>query len=49
MGTKKPMHSEGLLSRVLLLAVLCLSSLQLRAAETLIYAARLIDRSEEHT
>ena len=43
MGTKKLMHSEGLLSRVLLLAVLCLSSLQLRAAETLIYAARLID------
>ncbi|HCP13001.1 MAG TPA: amidohydrolase, partial [Planctomycetaceae bacterium] len=37
------MHSEGLMSRMLLLAVLCLSSLQLRAAETLIYAARLID------
>ena len=37
------MHADGLFSRMLLLAAMCLSSLPLRAAETLIYAARLID------
>jgi imidazolonepropionase-like amidohydrolase len=37
------MHADGLFSRMLLLTAMCLSSLPLRAAETLIYAARLID------
>ncbi len=43
MGRSTPMHADGLFSRMLLLAAMCLSSLPLRAAETLIYAARLID------